>query len=114
MQRIHFIFQLFPAPTPNVIFTFCHYTYGLVFLTLSRAPSLSKELQTTFLLLILKTLSVNSGCHLTILSVFLVFLVICPCLTQSGCILALCTQNCHQKAAPYFSLLWLFSFKIPH
>lgn len=75
MQRIHFIFQLFPAPSnpPNIIFTFCHYTYGLVFLTLSRASSLSKELQMTVLLLILKTLSVNSGCHLTILLYSLYF-----------------------------------------
>ena len=50
-------------------FTFCHYTYGPVFLTLSRASSFHKELQMAFLLLILKTLSVNSGCHLTVLSV---------------------------------------------
>lgn len=108
MQRICFIFQSPPCPLtppPRKIFTFCHYTYGPVFLTLSRTSSFSKELQMTFLLLILKTLSVNSGCHLTVLFVFLVFLVMCPYLTQSGCILALCIQSCHQKAAPYLNLL---------
>lgn len=99
-------FSPLPAPsTPCTIFTFCHYTYGPVFLTLSRTSSFSKELQMTFLLLILKTLCVNSGCHLTVLFVVLVFLVMCPYLTQSGCILALCIQSCHQKAAPYLNLL---------
>ena len=56
-------------PPTHKTFTFCHYTYGPVFLTLSRASSFHKELQMAFLLLILKTLSVNSGCHLTVLSV---------------------------------------------
>lgn len=112
-NSFHFSIPSLPPRIPRKIFTFCHYTYGPVFLTL-RASSFSKELQMAFLLLILKTLSVNSGCHLSVLFVFLIFLAMCPDLTQSGCILALCVQSCHQKAAPYLNLLWLFSFKIPH
>lgn len=67
----HFSIPSLPPHThpSHKTFTFCHYTYGPVFLTLSRASSFHKELQMAFLLLILKTLSVNSGCHLTVLSV---------------------------------------------
>lgn len=49
-NSFHFSIPSLPPHIPHKIFTFCHYTYGPVFLTLSRASSFSKELQMTFLL----------------------------------------------------------------